>query len=803
MEEASKTMGEFIQKSEQLAQPFILHQIATLCESKEETPKTHNFKFENNREAAKYNTKLIKHTDYDFEKCLNKQKGSMLSAGSEFRNIQKIRKLLQYHEDWPEIRDIISIGCDYQLQPETDEETRLSDLQAMIARGNHKSAKKHDATLVKAFTKEIQKGWLLPITVESLTKVKHLSIIPLGVAEQFSIDENGERITKRRVTHDASFPAPSGISVNNKVIEALLQDCIYGQCLRRILHGLQAMRSKHPNTRIYMTKYDMDAAYRRLHSIPKHALKCVTVIEKIAYIPLRLPFGVSPGPSLYSTISEAIYDVVNDLLNERKWDREKLNSPQVSLLEKPEPPDLSIDPEPVRKLSVYIPDRQSFADGYIDDCLSVALDIGDEVQRSQEAPPLVVHSIFRPLDTSDPLPRDDNISLKKLKGEGQPSEKKVMLGWLIDTVTMRVYLPPDKAIDWTSDIKSILERNTVTSKELEKTIGRLNHTGYIMPVGRYFLNRLRHLLQRCEKYGKQQLQRWEKDDLLLWQEFLRNASQKGVSTNNITHTEITSYIITDACEHGIGGYNLMTGRAWRFKLPKWMTTSCHINLLEFIASFIGIWLEIINEKETKYKKFRALTDNSSAVGWLYKSNFNPKTHPGHDTVARTLAKVLMNSESSVESQHIRGSHNVVADSLSRDHHMEKTHLEFILKTLFPSQARNGFRICETLPKEITLWLDSLKGILTTSEVLPPRPGKSKVGILYDGRSSWKSVISMTNSLTRTKKEKKSQLCKHSQQVLDEMRMVAETKDNLKVTPFPPPSITYVRPFGRTFGGTRL
>ena len=803
MEAASKTMSEYLREKENLAQPFILHHITTLCGSKEATPKKHAFKFQNTRDAAKFNTKLIKHTDYDFVKCLGKQKNSMLSAGSEFRAIDHIKNLLQYHEDWPEIRQIIEEGCNYQLEADSDEETRLSDLKAMIARGNHKSAKVHHAILDKAFTKEILKGWLLPITVESLTKIKNLSIIPLGIAEQFTIDEEGNRIPKRRVTHDASFPAPSGISVNNKVIEALLQDCIYGQCLRRILHGIHEMRYKNPTKRIFMTKYDMDAAYRRLHSMPIHALKCVTVIGKLAYIPLRLPFGVSPGPSLYSTISECIYDVVNDLLNEKQWNRKILNSPQVSLLQKPEPPDTSIGLEEAHKLAVYIPERNSFADGYIDDCLSVALDEDDEIQRSQEAPPLVVHAIFRPLDAADPLPRDENISIKKLKGEGQPSEKKVMLGWLIDTVTMRVYLPIDKAIDWSREIRIILEKNSVTMKELEKTIGRLNHTGYIIPVGRYFLNRLRHLLQRCEKYGKQHLQRWEKEDLVLWQKFLSNASQNGVSINNITYTEINSYIITDACEYGIGGYNLRTGAAWRLKLPNWMTTACHINLLEFIASVIGIWLEIINDESTKYKRFRALTDNSSAVGWLYKSNFNPKTHPGHDTVARTLAEILMESESSIESQHIKGSHNVVADSLSRDHHIESTHLEFILKTLFPSQAQKSFKICRTLPKEIISWLDSLKGIMTTSGVLPPKPGKSKVGTLYDGKNSLKSVTSMTNSLIHSMNEKRSPSCRLSRQVLEEMRMVEETKDDLRETQYHPPSITYARPFGRTFGGTRL
>jgi len=642
MEAAAKSMSECLKQKEKLSKPWLLHHLDMLCKSQEATPRNHLFQFENSRSAAKFNTKIIKHSDYDLQRCLNKQKDTILTPGSEFRNIKHIRKLLQYHEDWPEIRDIISKGCDYQLGPDPDEETRRSDLKAMLERGNHQSAKKNMSVLQKSFTKEIKKGWLLPITVESILKIKSLSIIPLGIADQLTIDEFGNRVPKQRVTHDASFPAPSGISVNNTVIEGLLQDCIYGQCLRRILNSIHNMRYHHKDKRIYMTKYDMDAAYRRLHALPKHALKCTTVIDKIAYIPLRLPFGVSPGPSIYSTISECVFDLTNDLLNERTWDRKIQNSPYAKKLAQPETPNTSAKLHTVRQLSVHIPNRPSFADGYIDDCLAVAIDSEDEVKRSQEAPPLIIHSLFRPLDENEPVPRNDNISDDKLKGEGQPSEQRIMLGWLIDTTCMRVFLPLTKALAWATDIKQILNSNAISSKTLESTIGRLNHVGYIMPTGRYFLNRLRHLLARCERYGKQQMQNFEKEDLKLWLTFLERASLQGISTNNITYTECTSYLITDACEFGLGGFNMKTGEAWRYKLPAWMTQTFHINLLEFIASVIAIWLDIKQDNsKTLFKKYFALTDNSSTVGWLYKSNFHPKTYPGHDIVARKLAQILM------------------------------------------------------------------------------------------------------------------------------------------------------------------
>jgi len=160
-------------------------------------------------------------------------------------------------------------------------------------------------------------------------------VIPLGIAHQFSIDEEGNRISKHRETYDATFPSPSGDSVNNRTLDDELLPCIYGQCLRRVLHGLLELRKEYPKTKIFMSKYDLDAAYRRIHVLPSHTLQCVTVIYKLAYIPLRLPFGVAAGPSIYSTMSETVFDLINDLLNDKSWDIKSLHSPIQHQLQPP------------------------------------------------------------------------------------------------------------------------------------------------------------------------------------------------------------------------------------------------------------------------------------------------------------------------------------------------------------------------------------------------------------------------------------------------------------------------------------
>ena len=61
----------------------------------------------------------------------------------------------------------------------------------MILRRNYKSSHSvlNSAALDKAVVKEIGRGWALTLTIESLQNIKNEGVVPLEVAEQFSINE--------------------------------------------------------------------------------------------------------------------------------------------------------------------------------------------------------------------------------------------------------------------------------------------------------------------------------------------------------------------------------------------------------------------------------------------------------------------------------------------------------------------------------------------------------------------------------------------------------------------------------------
>ena len=778
---------------------WLIHTVQTIVTSVDKVIQPHHYRFVNSREAAKFNTKILKRSKYDLSLALKKEKGSMMEPGSEFRSKPVLEPLFIHHEFWEKMGKIVSEGVSYPMEDIAIDEQK-SDLLKMIDRGNHKSAtqKENNPTLVKNYDNEVKHGWMLPVTIESLNRIKGAAVIPIGVAQQSSIDADGNKYTKRRTTHDASFPPPSGKSINNRLVRELLEPCFYGHCLIRFLHAIHQMRLHHPQIRILLIKIDLDAAYRRLHVTAKMAVLTITILQKIAYILLRLPFGVANGPSDYCQVSEPIMDLTNDILRDDSWEPSELHSPLCSKFEEPSnsyTPDAPF--AKARKLFVPAPFYPAITDGYIDDIITAVLEMGQWLKRAQNAAPLAIHTVFRPTNPKDPLPRSDATSERKLKGEGTPDERKTILGWLVDTRLFRIFLPEDKAKVWIKELKRMLKLDKIPMKMLESSIGRLNHAGHILPQGRYFLNRLRHLLQQCKASGPQPLEKAQREDIKLWIKILHKVSSKGVDINNITFTYPTHTCYSDACEHGMGGYNC-NGLAWRYKLPTALVGKFSINLLEFIASAITIHLTIRSARGST--KILAFTDNSSALGWLYKASF-AKCQPVHDTVARWLATTLMNNNAALYSQHIRGKHNFIADVLSRDDHISNEQLTYAFNSLIPAQTPKSFNI-SPLPPDIVCWIHSLHPSLTKTLESPPPPSRSKLGALTNGDDSSSQWESLMNGLKITQENKEHICYQHLRAAAEEISLAQQIDRYSPEGLSSPPSHMYARPFGRIFSRTQ-
>ena len=72
---------------------------------------------------------------------------------------------------------------------------------------------------------------------------------------------------------------------------------------------------------------DLDGAYLRIHANATTALTCIEIVEKLACLYMRLPFGTTRATIEYMTTGKAEIGLGKNLPRYEYWDTENLNSP--------------------------------------------------------------------------------------------------------------------------------------------------------------------------------------------------------------------------------------------------------------------------------------------------------------------------------------------------------------------------------------------------------------------------------------------------------------------------------------------
>ena len=520
---------------------------------------------------------------------------------------------------------------------------------------------------------------------------------------------------------------------------------------------------------------------------------------------LRLTFGGKPCPSEWGCISEPVADLATDLLHCKEWDPDDFHSPLQSQMPHPKALHRSVPFAKAKETIVEIPaEDDGKCDVYIDDTTSIGPDINNNWKRLQACILFAIHIFCRPLSHNEPIPRDNVVAAAKLTAEGRLEEVKTLLGWVFDTRRLLISLPVDKLNCWTSDILDIIIASEATYKQLDTIIGRLNHVGYIIPTARHFLSRIRNLKSKARFERTTHIPQLVKADLYLWLDFLKQAN-KGISMNLLTYRTPTHVYRSDACEHGLGGFSAK-GRAWRWQIPDNLLDRAHINLLEFLASITCIWIDEIEGNIAPEDCLLALGDNTSATGWLRRSNFIESDEQDHDTTtkllaARHLATIIQRSSSCLYSQWFPGDDNIVSDSLSRDNHLTDDLLTNLLHKHVPHQLPPNFKI-KLLPSKIVSWLSCLLAKLPVNTGRQVQHKMSKLAHGNDGQASsqqwkYKTIPSSSNSSHGSAPSSSV----HSHKPCEKQHFLKEMSTPWLRERSVPPSTTWHRPSGLITGQT--
>ena len=234
-------------------------------------------------------------------------------------------------------------------------------------------------------------------------------------------------------------------------------------------------------------------------------------------IPLVLPMWWTESPPYFCTTTETIVDLAH-LYSHSMWDPPSHSLEVPSTTAAPwdghltitvPPPDQQVDRPPKAMVMLRPPTRLQrqvpalrYADVYIDDEILVAQGPAPALNKFRRQVFRINDRVFRPNDgQDDPSIRREPISAKKMdKDDACWSTRKVILGWLIDTLEGTIELHPHRRDLLNVLLQTALTCKRITMKEWRRILGELQSMVLGIPGGWGLLSQLQLVLQRAKNH---------------------------------------------------------------------------------------------------------------------------------------------------------------------------------------------------------------------------------------------------------------------------------------------------------------
>ena len=74
--------------------------------------------------------------------------------------------------------------------------------------------------MTELLAKGVKHGFVIPIPTNLITRIPNAAVQPLGLARQWTINEEGQRLEKFRLTQDLSFSSTKSgppVSINSRI----------------------------------------------------------------------------------------------------------------------------------------------------------------------------------------------------------------------------------------------------------------------------------------------------------------------------------------------------------------------------------------------------------------------------------------------------------------------------------------------------------------------------------------------------------------------------------------------------------
>jgi len=257
--------------------------------------------------------------------------------------------------------------------------------------------------------------------------------------------------------------------------------------------------------------------------------------------------------------------------------------------------------------------------------------------------------------------REAGLPLEPEKTVG-PVTTLTFLGIEIDSITLQLRLPHDKLVDLKGSLTLWWERTSAVKHDLLSLIGSLSHASKVIHASRVFLRRLIDLsttVRKPEYFIRLNVE--ARSDIEWWYQFVEDWN--GVSIlGAIVQAPAYATLTTDASGNwGCGGYVHTKFDAVWFQLP-WSgrLPKAHISVKELVPIVIAV---AIWGHKWVGKTILVRSDNTATVAAV---NSHTSQHEDTAHMLRCLTFLLAKWQCRLIAEHLSGTHNTIADALSRN-----------------------------------------------------------------------------------------------------------------------------------------
>lgn len=455
-------------------------------------------------------------------------------------------------------------------------------IQAAIKRGAHTSAKAGVTFLRNEFADMMEKQqWTVLPASMLVGRFPELRVSPLGLVAQAA--------RRDRMIADYSY-----FRVNADTAQLAFKEAMqFGKTLKRLLRRIHRANPRFGP--VYLSKIDLSDGFYRLWLRPEDTLKLAVLIPgkpgepPLLGIPLTNPMGWSESPPNFSACTETVADLANMELSRAHAVATARQAPhRLDKVSESAPSDTAglttHTALPLRPATAPSLKPERYWDIYVDDFCGLAQ--GNEWTR-RAVKRILLHSldqVFRPLDVTDTPYRQEPASIKKLKkGDATWATTKTILGWVVNTVTQTIQLPPNRVQRLHQILASIAPRQRfVAIKDWHKVLGELRSMAIAIPGARGLFSVLQEAFRHNDTNDNRPRLRLTNAVHDFLDDFRLLAKDVANRPTRIAELVPDVYPATlgacDAAGQGMGGVHFVPDKdgtiipiLWRQRFPPWIS----------------------------------------------------------------------------------------------------------------------------------------------------------------------------------------------------------------------------------------